>query len=57
MDQAPFDASTMVDAEELAEWLRLEAGEVRALTLAGVLKLGRGWHVPAGGGDQGLHPI
>ena len=40
MDQAPFDASTVVDAEELAEWLRLEAHEVRALALAGVLKRG-----------------
>jgi hypothetical protein len=39
-DRAPFDRGTVVDTAELAEWLRLEANEVKALTHAGVLKRG-----------------
>ena len=34
--KAPFDASTIVDAAELAEWLRLEDHEVMAFARAGV---------------------
>ena len=32
--KAPFDASTIVDAAELAEWLRLEDHEVMAFARA-----------------------
>jgi hypothetical protein len=41
-DRPPFDRDTVVDATELADWLSLEAHEVKALTLAGVLKRGAG---------------
>lgn len=34
--KAPFDASTIVDAAELAEWLRLEDHEVMAFARAGL---------------------
>jgi hypothetical protein len=34
--KAPFDATTVVDAVELAEWLRLEVDEVKMLARAGV---------------------
>jgi hypothetical protein len=32
----PFDATTVVDAAELGEWLRLEADEIKMLARAGV---------------------
>jgi hypothetical protein len=32
----PFDSSTLVDAAELGEWLRLEADEIKMLARAGV---------------------
>jgi hypothetical protein len=35
-DRAPFDQATFVDADELAEWLRLEADEVKVLARAGI---------------------
>jgi hypothetical protein len=35
--KAPFDQSTLVDAAELGEWLRLEADEVKILARAGVV--------------------
>ena len=35
-DRPPFDETTLVDADELAEWLRLEADEVKGLARAGV---------------------
>ena len=35
-DRPPFDETTLVDADELAEWLRLDADEVSAFARAGI---------------------
>jgi hypothetical protein len=42
----PFDSSTLVDADELGEWLRLEPNEVKILARAGIFPRDREGRFP-----------
>ena len=54
--KAPFDASTIVDAAELAEWLRLEDHEVMAFARAELSSRFRMVPLSAREDDQEFHP-